>query len=83
MKAHVPEPAKMTLAPNKNNASSQTTSYGAVLQSVEWNMSPGVAVASDFLASTNNVPSECYTGGSQAHNNMPPYLAVYMWRRTA
>lgn len=51
MKAHVPEPAKMTLAPNKNNASSQTTSYGAVLQSFEW--------------------------------NMPPYLAVYMWRRTA
>lgn len=23
------------------------------------------------------------TGGGQAHNNMPPYLAVYMWRRTA
>ena len=22
-------------------------------------------------------------GGSQPHNNMPPYLAVYMWRRTA
>ena len=21
------------------------------------------------------------TGGNQAHNNMPPYLAVYMWRR--
>ena len=21
------------------------------------------------------------TGGSQAHNNMPPYLAVYAWRR--
>ena len=21
------------------------------------------------------------TGGSQPHNNMPPYLAVYMWRR--
>lgn len=23
------------------------------------------------------------TGGGKAHNNMPPYLAVYMWRRTA
>lgn len=23
------------------------------------------------------------TGGSQAHDNMPPYLSVDMWRRTA
>lgn len=22
-------------------------------------------------------------GGSQSHNNMPPYLAVYMWKRLA
>lgn len=23
------------------------------------------------------------TGGGQAHNNMPPYIKVYMWQRTA
>lgn len=23
------------------------------------------------------------TGGDQPHNNMPPYLVVYIWRRTA
>ena len=23
------------------------------------------------------------TGGGQAHNNMPPYLAIYIWKRTA
>jgi len=24
-----------------------------------------------------------YTGGNASHDNMPPYIAVYMWRRTA
>ena len=24
-----------------------------------------------------------YSGGNAPHNNMPPYLAVYMWVRTA
>ena len=23
------------------------------------------------------------TGGGNAHDNMPPYIAVYMWKRTA
>lgn len=24
-----------------------------------------------------------FTGGSQPHNNLPPYLRVHMWRRIA
>lgn len=32
-------------------------------------------------SSSSNASSAA--GTSQAHNNMPPYLAVYMWRRTA
>ena len=26
-------------------------------------------------------PTTNYTGGSQAHNNMPPYITAYCWRR--
>lgn len=33
-------------------------------------------------ASTPNGYTE-YVGTSKAHNNMPPYIAVYLWRRTA
>jgi microcystin-dependent protein len=27
--------------------------------------------------------SSSETGGNQAHNNMPPYIQVSVWRRTA
>ena len=36
--------------------------------------------ANNMAAGTVSTDS---TGGGQAHNNMPPYLVVYMWERTA
>lgn len=39
------------------------------------NYSGTTTTAHYYVASTN--------GGDQPHNNMPPYLAVYVWKRTA
>ena len=36
-----------------------------------------ISLATDLNINTNS------TGGGQAHNNMPPYMKVYMWKRTA
>jgi len=35
------------------------------------------------VSGSEAMPASNNRGGSQPHNNMPPYLAVYMWKRTA
>ena len=39
------------------------------------------AMSSNDFYSYTDVHGTSASGGSQPHNNMPPYLAVYMWKR--
>lgn len=52
------------------------------------NFEPGAGI-SHYTVETKHDPTKGFeamasvVGGSQPHNNMPPYLAVYMWKRIA
>ena len=43
----------------------------------------GTTAATTPGATTTNSQSASTTSGASDTNNMPPYLAVYMWKRTA
>lgn len=54
---------------NRNVSAGNTTAY--------------MTVQAQAKVGYNGNVQTLHTGGDGSHNNMPPYLAVYMWKRTA
>lgn len=59
---------------------STTTGTGDIKVQMIYNNNINTADTGNKLGSDYGTQE---TGNDQPHNNMPPYLAVYMWKRTA
>ena len=65
---------KLTVAQMPSHYHTLTTCPGRD-EGTEWVGASGYGA--NVSRNTNNV------GGSASHNNMPPYITCYMWKRTA
>lgn len=63
------------------NAKAQKIKVGTGAQTTTWTDTSIIPNRDATKNEDGNVTGS--TGGGQAHNNMPPYLAVYMWKRIA
>ena len=69
-----------TMVANKD-AVKITTDFGA--KCIEFNAEATNIVPNIKATKNEDGNATGDSGGGKAHSNMPPYLAVYMWKRTA
>ena len=70
--------ATHTLTVDEMPSHNHTVSRGTNTGTTEWGL-----VRYSTQNSSADTTRIANTGGDQPHNNMPPYLVVYMWKRTA
>ena len=87
--------AEHTLSTNEMPAHSHNFSYHETDQNKNWSdnnlqkigtayperLGVNMALGADWSSAGNLILTNI--GGNQPHNNMPPYLSVYIWKRTA
>lgn len=86
----MPKHMHRSSAPNNNTSTSTAGTAGAILNinnaGPKW-VSAGTTVNDDLMAdakmNVSNKNSGLWTGGDRAHNNMPPYEVVDIWKRIA
>ena len=75
--------------PSHTHALRANTSWGESETLGAWKQYVSSGILMDVGSSGATITTSYYydvaqpVGGGKAHNNMPPYLAVYVWKRTA